>query len=176
MSSRIKRGVILWSAAVCFVIGQNTTMASTHFACETFYTQLTLTSSEEKVFFEAEKIYSVNFQDQSPRTASQATHDNIMTTWTNKFSNRSERISRNLRGFDHFEEANYKARINNAFSEFSYITNTLIYSAQNFKTSDLNTNKLTINLLRSDLEHINLFTTHSPHGAGNSFAGNWVEH
>lgn len=163
MSSRIKREVLLWSAAVCFVFGHSTVMASTHFACNTSYTQLTLTSYEDQVFFEAEKIYSVNFQDQSPRSASQATHDFFMTTWTNNFSNSSERISRNLRGFDHFQTAKNQAYFNKVSSENSYISNTLIYSAQNCITSDLIANKLKFSLLLSNSEHINLFTTHSPH-------------
>ena len=169
MSSKIKKEVFLWSVAVCFAFGYNTSMASTHFACNTVYTQLTNASNGAKVFFEAEKIYSVNFQDRSPRYASQATHDYFMTTWTNKISISSERISRKLRGFDQLRTSFYRTNINMVSYGISYLTNTLIYSAQNFKTSNLIANNLNFTSLPANSKHKNLLTTHSPHGAGNSF-------
>ncbi|MEP2936072.1 MAG: hypothetical protein ABJM06_13315 [Gilvibacter sp.] len=176
MSSKIKKEIFLWSAAVCFVFGQNATMASTHFTCHSVISQLTPTSNEDQVFFEAEELYSVNFKDHSPRNASQATHDKVMTTWTNKISISSERISRNLRGYDHFHSTNEAALFNNKYCENSYITSTLIYSAHNSNTIDLNLNGLKLSLLDFNLRYINSLTTHSPHGAGNSFAGNGAEH
>jgi hypothetical protein len=125
MSKRFRKEVLLWSVAMCVAFGYNTLMANTLTSFMPSYVQLTDASVEAQVFFEAEKLYSVNFEDQSPRSASQATHESFMKTWTNKISISSERISRKLRGFDLFGEISIRVNLNSFSFENSYKNNIL---------------------------------------------------